>query len=422
MSFLPADYDALLKDQYTPEKVRELSYYENPLFGMMKKKRRGGRRYIQPVMFGHPGGASATFAKAKNNQFNSKYEDFQITRSKQFLLVTLDNELYLSAQDNLDAFEPAFDEFDKGFRGLAQKINRRLYRKASGSVGQITAGSNVGTATITLVDPADAFNIEAGMLLVASATDGGGSLRSSAATVTVSSVDYEAGTVTATGNWTAGIAAVEAGDYLFAEGDWDLCPAGLESWLPVTNRASVLAASFFGVTRSLQGQRLGGIYMDATSMGDLDETVIKLVGRVNKHGGKVDLVLMNSEVLSDLQILWNSRHFTFENIDVSIKEKVGDSTLIFSKIYSGMMAQIGGRKVKLIGDQACPSNRMYALQSDTWTIWHSYELPGFILKAATGQILRVPDDSDDVEGRVGGYFNLGCSAPGWNGVAALPTA
>ena len=54
-------------------------------------------------------------------------------------------------------------------------------------------------------------------------------------------------------------------------------------------------------------------------------------------------------------------------------------------------------------------------------IWHSWELPGFILKPATGEILRVPDDSDDVEGRVGGYFNLGCSAPGWNGVAALPS-
>src|SRR5689334_15831638 len=126
MSYTATDFDAMLKDQYTTEKVHELTYYENPALGMTKKKRRGGRRYIQPVMFGHPGGASASFSKAKTNQFGSKYEDFQITRAKQFQLVTLDNELYLSAQDDLDAFEPAFDEFDKGFRGLAQKINRRL--------------------------------------------------------------------------------------------------------------------------------------------------------------------------------------------------------------------------------------------------------------------------------------------------------
>lgn len=422
MSFTTTDFDAMLKDQYTPEKVRQLSYYENPAFGMTKKKRRGGRRYIQPVMFGHPGGTSATFSKAKANQFNSKYEDFQITRAKQFQLVTLDNELYLSAQDDLDAFDPAFDEFDKGFRGLSQKINRRLYRTATGSIGRITAGSNTATATVELVDHADAFNFEAGMKCVGSDTNAGaGALRSGATTVEIQSVDYEAGTITATGNFTAGIALLAASDYLFAEGDWNACPAGFESWLPVDNRATILAASFFGVTRSAQPQRLGGIYMDGTTMGDLNEIVIKLVGRVVKHGGKPDLVLMNSEVLSDLQLLWNSRHFTYENVDVSIKERVGEDVLIFSKIYSGMMAQIGGRKVKLIGDQACPSTRMYAIGQECWTIWHSWELPGFILKPATGEILRVPDDSDDVEGRVGGYFNPGCSAPGWCGVAALST-
>lgn len=421
MSYTATEFDAMLKDQYTPEKVRELSYSENPAFGMMKKKRRGGRRYIQPVMFGHPGGASASFTKAKANQYGSKYEDFQITRVKQFLLVTLDNELYLSAQDDLDAFEPAFDEFDKGFRGLSEKINRRIYRKASGTIGQLTSTSNVGTPTVTLVDPADAFNFESGMKVSASATDGGGALRSGGATATIDSVDYEAATLTITGNWSASIGAIAASDYLVQDGDYDACPAGFESWLPVTNRATVLAASFFGVTRSAQSQRLGGIYMDGTTMGDLNEVVIKLVGRVGKHGGKTDLIFMNSEVFSDLQVLWNSRHMTYENIDVSIKEKVGDSVLIFSKIYSGMMAQIGGRKVKLIGDRACPSNRMYALMSETWTIWHSWELPGFILKPATGEILRVPDDTDDVEGRVGGYFNIGCSAPGWNGVASLPT-
>src|SRR5689334_16942224 len=101
MSYTTTDFDGMLKDQYTPEKVRELSYYENPLLGMMRKKRRGGRRYVQPVMFGHPGGASASFSNAKTNQYGSKYNDFNITRAKQFQLITLDNELYLSAMDDL---------------------------------------------------------------------------------------------------------------------------------------------------------------------------------------------------------------------------------------------------------------------------------------------------------------------------------
>lgn len=420
MAYTLTDYDAMMKDHYTDEKVKVLSYGDNPLFGLLRKKKKGGRKYIQPVGFGHPGGTAANFAKAKTNQYGSKFDDFQITRKKQYLFVTLDNELYVSSQDDMDAFEPAFDEFDKGFKSLGEKINRRLYRTSTGAIGQILAGSSIAAAVATLADKADAFNFEPGMKVVFSATNAGaGSLLDAGQALTVSSVDLEAGTVTFTENLSE-ITGISDDEYMFQEGDWNDCPAGLESWLPVTNRSTNLAASFFGVTRSQSPDRLGGIYMDGTTMGDLNEVVIKLVGKVGKHGGKVDLIVMNTEVFTDLQLLWHSKHFIYEQIDVSVRERVGDRTVTFTNLYSGMRATIGDRRVTLIGDRACPSNRLYALQSDTWTVWHSYDLPGFLNKPATGEILRVPDDSDDVECRVGGYFNLGCSAPGFNGVASLP--
>jgi hypothetical protein len=46
-----SNQDALLKDYYTDDKIKEQSYGENPFFAFVKKERgvmAGGRRYVQP--------------------------------------------------------------------------------------------------------------------------------------------------------------------------------------------------------------------------------------------------------------------------------------------------------------------------------------------------------------------------------------
>ena len=44
--------DAVLKDYYTDDKIKEQSFGENPLLAFIKKERgqmAGGRRYVQPL-------------------------------------------------------------------------------------------------------------------------------------------------------------------------------------------------------------------------------------------------------------------------------------------------------------------------------------------------------------------------------------
>lgn len=415
------DYDGMLKDYYTEEAVIRMTLVKRPLLGLLPKKRAGGRRYPQPVQFGHPGGGSPVFATAKTNQTNSLYGDFNITRTKYYQLVTLENETYFSTEGDLDAFEPAFNEFDKGFEASADVINRRLYRDKTGVVGQILDGSAINGATITLADPADAFNVWAGDKLQFSQT-AGGTLRDSGATLEVVSVDRETGIITTdSSDVGTDISALSDTDFIYIEGYRNATPAGLEAWLPSgAGRDTALATSFYGVDRSAEPVLLGGVYYDGTG-GDLNDTFLKLIGKVQKYGGDPDLVLLNSEQVTNLQRLWLAKNRTFQDIKVSVSTRMKDGTeLILSNLYSGMQIQVGDSTIKVIGDRACPSTKMYSLTTKTWRIWHTFDLPGFIMNKQGGRILRDSEDADAMECRIGAYYNLGCRAPGHNGVADIP--
>jgi hypothetical protein len=409
-------YDAVVKDYYTPDKIQELSFYDNPFFAMVPKKRKGGRRYVQPVEYGRPGNASATYTDAMANATNSKYEDFLLTRVKQYQRILVDHELLLSTENPDEAFQPAFDEFDKGFRGLGEKMARRLYRTTTGSIGQM-ANSSVATTTITLVDPADLFNFEVDQVIQFSDTDGGALLDSGDTTV-VTAVDLEGNSITVADTLNVKIAGIGTNDFIYHAGDRNAALAGLESWLPVTDRTTNLAASFFGVTRSANPVRLGGVYLDGTTLGGIDEILIKLVAKQSKHGGRASHVFMNPETFADLQLLWNSKNFVFQNIESTMRGSDGEIMIGFP----GMKVNIGGRMVKIYGDLNCPSSRIYSLQMDTWRLWHAGEMPNFLGEKFTGKIMQPAQNEDSMEAKVGVYCQLGCSAPGKNAVAKVPVS
>jgi hypothetical protein len=415
-----SNQDALLKDYYTDDKLKEQSYGENPFYAFVKKERgqmAGGRRYVQPVEFGHPGGSSADYAKAMTNGTASKYDDFLIPRKKQYQKVEVDHELMFATSSQRESFRKALDEFDRGLKGLGEKVGRRLYRTMGGSMGQM-ANSTVNTTTIQLAEGASVFNFHIGDTLVFSDADGTGSLRDSGDTTTVTEVDHENYTVTCADNLQTKITAIAVTDYIFQDGDYNQCLAGLEDWLPVTDRSTKLAASFNSVTRSVAPVYLGGVYMDGTAMGGLDEVIIKLTGKLGKYGAQTSHILANPESLSDLELLSNSKMRIVSEINTKVIGETGDVLVGFS----GYRAIVAGRSVKIYGDRNCPSNRLYALQLDTWTLWHTGNLINWLGEQYTGSKLKMSEDADSAEARLGSYMNLGCSAPGWNGVAKINVA
>lgn len=415
-----SNQDAVLKDYYTDDKIKEMSYGENPFFAFIKKSRgkmAGGRRYVQPIEFAHPGGGNASFAKSMTNNTVSQYEDFLIPRKKQYQRVQVEHELLFATENQRESFAKAMDEFDRGFKGLGHKIGRRLYRTQGGSVGKM-ANSSVATTVITLEDKASAFNFFIGQKLTFAAADGSGSERDSSDFVTVTNVAIEDGLITVDATLNVQITGIATTDYVFTDGDFNQCLAGLEDWLPVDDRSTKLAASFNSVTRSAAPDYLGGIYMDGTAMGGLDEVIIKLVGKLGKYGAQTSHIFANPESLSDLELLSNSKMRITAELNSTIRGEGGEILVGFS----GYKASVGGRTVKIYGDRNCPSNRLYALQLDTWTLWHTGKLVNWLGEEYTGSKLSMSQNEDCAEARLGSYQNLGCSAPGWNGVAKINVA
>lgn len=416
-AFSLTNQDAILKDVYTDEKVAEQSYGENPFWAMVQKeqgKSAGGRRYVQPVEFGNPGGASADYNNAMTDNTVSQYGDFLINRTRQYQRVQVNHELLFSTDKKSDAFMSALKEFDRGFKSLGEKIGRRLYRTQGGNLGQLAIAS-ANTSTLTFTDNAAVFNFYINQVLQFSTTDGTGSLLDSGDTTVVTGVDHEAGTVTIADNLAAKITGITTSSYTFQRGDYGKCIAGLDDWLPIDNRAARLAASFNSLVRAPAPVYLGGVIMDGTGFGGLDEVVIKLVGKVGKYGGKTSHIFANPESLTDLELISNSRMRIMSELYAEVRGDNGDLIVGFS----GYKAMVGGRLVKIFADRNCPSTRLNALQLDTWTLWHTGELINWLGESYTGMRIKPSENEDSAESRFGVYGNLGCSAPGWNGAAKL---
>lgn len=419
-AFTLSNQDAFLKDVYTDEKILEQSFGDNPWLAFVQKERgytAGGRRYVQPVEFANPSGASADYGSAMTDNTVSQYQDFLLSRMKQYQRIQINNELLYATEKKSDAFVKALGEFDRGLQSLGEKIGRRLYRTQGGSLGQLSIVST-NTTTLSFTDNAACFNFTIGQVLQASTTDGTGTLLNGGATTTVTAVDEESGTVTVADNigvkWGG---SLTTSSFIFQRGDYNACLSGLADWLPgdASTRATLLAATFNNITRSTSPVRLGGVFLDGRTIGDLDAVIIKLTSKITKYGGKTSHIFANPESLADLELVSNSKVRILGDVNGQVMSK--DGNLIVG--FSGYKALCGGRMVSIYPDRNCPSTRLYALMASTWRLWHTGEWINWTGEMATGLRLRPSENEDSVEARLGAYQNLGCSAPGWNGVAQL---
>lgn len=435
MSTQFADWDASLKEIYSEGHKKSLAYVDNFLLGTMPKERSGGKYFVQNVHRRAPGGGSASWVKAKANGTKSLMSELNITRVAMYQRVGVGMDLLLSGDKSEEAIVKVSDEFDLGFKELASKVERRLFRSVSGRIGRYaaTVAEPVTGNVLRLTDKADVWNFQQGDLLNVSATDGTGTVRaggSLSGILTVASVDEQSGTVTTAGTNMSSEVGLVDGDFIFQDGDYASCIAGLESWLPAgSGRTAALAASFYGLTRSIDSARLGGVYIDGNAVsGDINDILVKLLGEMSKYGAKPDVVVLATDAFTDLQRIWIDRKQPFQDVSVSASDRTADGKpLIISKIYPGIKAIIGGYKLTIVPARGCPSNRMYVLESSTWKVRYvGTAVPMFLMEQFEGgEMLRFDSTQTagpEVECYLAAYCNLGCEAPGRNGVAQLPTS
>lgn len=350
----------------------------------------GGKNLPIPIKYGIPQGRSATFSTAQANKVASKYKDYVLTRVHDYALASIDNETLEASKGNANAFiEAATSEIDGAIQSATRSLAVSLYRKKSGSIGQVASFT---TTTVTLSDPEAVTNFEVSMTLVVSATDGGGTVRTG--TMVPTGVDRDSGILTVD---TTGIAALANNDFIFVQGDYDAKVSGLLSWLPST--APTSGDNFFTVDRSADVTRLAGIRFDASAL-PIEEGLISAAARAAREGGKPDYCFMSYSNWSNLEKALGSK---VQYIDMKVNPEIG---------FRGIIINGPRGPIKVVADQNCPSDRCFMLQLDTWKLYSLGKAPK-ILDSDGNKMLR-ESSADAVEVRVGYYAQLGCQAAGFN--------
>lgn len=401
MSLDMTSFDAALKVHYTNERIARMAYENNPLLAMLAKTEDfGGKNLPIPIIFATEGGRSASFANAQTNVDEFDIDDFVLTRVSDYAVAHIDNETIEASKGKNDAFmEAVTTSIDEALHSLTRSLAISLYRNGSGSLGRV---SNSGpTTTITLTNIEDIVNFYRGQTLVLSTADGGGSLKTG--TTKVTKVNRDTGVITVATDVSTFTAAGAQNDYIFVQGDYDAKLKGLDAWVPSSAPGATL---FFGVDRSVDTTRLGGVRYDGSAQ-PIEEALIDACKRVGREGGSPDKCFMNFDHWADLEKSLQGR---VQYVDLSVDGMLG---------FRGI--QINGPKgpIDVVPDVNCPPGAAYLLQMDVWKFYGLGKTPR--IWDDDGNLYLRRTNADGIEIRALYRGQLGCRAPGWNCRVALAT-
>jgi len=389
--------NAALKELYSGQVVENLVYSDNPFLAMVPKSTDFGGKYKPiPIISGVSQGRSSTFANAQANQTAVQIQSFLLTRASDYSIATIDNQTMLASKTDKMAFlEGAKVLIDGAIRSASNSLASALFRSGTGSIGQI---GSISTGVITLASVSDVVQFEVNMTLQANATDGG---TPRAALGYVIAVNRSAGTVTVASSGLGGSAATPSGwtanDYLLVQGDVNLKIKGLAAWVPASAPSST---SFFGVDRSVDVTRLGGVRYDGSAQ-SIEEALIDASSLVAREGGRPSKCVMNYASYAALE---KSLGAKVQYVDLKGPAEIA---------FRGILVNGANTQIQCFPDRNCPAQTAYLLQMDTWKLECLGEAPQILRYGDGLEMLRVYN-SDAGEVRVGYYAQLRTNAPGWN--------
>ncbi len=396
----------ILKNHYTKERIQTLAFKSALLAIVSKDTECGGTAYYGAMRSAVGSTASHTANVSFSSGSSSVYNQFVVPYASSYATGNVTGDALDRTKGEENALIDALvSEFDGAWIDIGQMLGSDLFGDGGGSYGQISATSAVGTATITLAQPSQIVNFNQGQVLQASSDDGTGGAGVFSGSVTVSAVDINTGNITVSGaSWTAGIASVVAGSYLFQNGNYNGAMVGLQGWLPSYNMRANLATPFLSVVRSADPTRLAGVAVNGQG-GAKDVSLIRTASLIQRMGGRPDYVVLNPLDYSAIVTAATSRiEYTtvpsFDNAQLSFK------AAILATEY-GMLT--------LLTDVFCPVGTCYLLEMSTLLNPSMGELPRVWGEGVDNQTwLRGTGDSFQLRlvARNGFYI----SAPGRNGV------
>lgn len=396
---------AIMKRLYPQRAIQAALYKNGPLLGMVPKSTKfTGEDMRIAVQIAPTKGRSATFATAQANVAGNTYRGFNLTRVRDYSIMQVETEfLQASADDEGALVRGLRKEMDGAINAFSRSLSAGLYGNAGGALGQV---GSTNLTVLTLLRRESVVNFEVGMRIDSDDTDGTAGGAPDGDPRAITAIDRNLGTLTTTANWT-GAGNYANNDYLFAEGDFGLKCSGLASWIPPTAPG---ATPFFGVDRTADSQRLSGIRFAADSdvHGTIENALIDALSEGDIAGAEVDAIFMNPKDHSQFEReLGDKRQYT----TTTARTEAGSMVTVG---YKGISLNGASRLVAVHSDRDCPRHRAYALTMESWVLKSLNQLPQWLDDDGAGQILRV-HNADAYQGRLGGFFQLGCDAP-WKNI------
>lgn len=391
-----ANLAALYKILYPQGHVPDETYQDFPFLSLMARDENFyGSSMFLPLKYGNGNKRSSTFTSAQGNSGPSSNVGFTLTRARDYAVAYIDNESMEASEKDEGAFVDIFKhEVDAAMKSSVISEAQSLAGDGTGIIGQISAGSNVASPTITLADITQITNFEVGNVLAATATVGGSA---KSGTVTITALNRKTGTITLGGNWSAGIATIAAGDYLAIDGDLNLKPKGFSAWIPEADPDST---AFFGVNRTPDLLRLAGV-RDDYSAKPIEEALVLIGKDMNLNGAMCDYNFISFDKHAELENALGSK---VQYVDVQSPIGIG---------FRGIKISTGKRPMTVLADLTLKNDRSWAVQSNTWKL-RSLKKSIRMLEQDGLKSLRV-SNADAQEVRIGGYKQFSCEAPGYNG-------
>lgn len=421
-----------LKDLWPQSRIKNEVYRDHAFLAMLEKDENfvGNSLYLA-LRTGDSQGGSANFSVAQaiangsapsspTTSGSNSGVRFQLTRTSDYQIFSIATEAIKAAKDEGALIDGLDVEMMSAANNYSKRLAVSMFRGSTGAIGTISAAAPLATSFV-LANANDVTSFELGMPIVASATVLGANKVCTGAVsvgtapvvggvVYVAAVDRDTGTITVVANAVnlTGGTAWAAGDTVFAAGDnangaaAGLRSTGLADWIPSTTPG---ATPFFGVDRSLDPTRRGGLRLDGSGRTP-EEMLAALFNRQCREGGKPSHLFLNNADFLNVQIALQAK--------VQM-EYVSDTNLLFDAIT----ARSPKGPVRLFADQDCPAGRGYSLDMSTWKLYSAGGAP--FLQDIDGNVLSREAAADRYEGRYCGYLQLGCDAPGFNATVTLPT-
>jgi len=242
----------------------------------------------------------------QNGRIYSLISRYNITK-RELRKCTITNLLMEQTKSNAGAFvDEASRTLDNGFRNISNNMAFELFAGGTASRGQISSAGvsySAPTLTFTLSNPQTVVQFEVGMTLQATATDGGSALQNTPGTIDaiqITSVNRGTGVISGTVVQGAPQSSWGANDYLQVLGDIGiggsstiagcLGLSGLASWIPPVDPPS--NDNFWGVNRSADPTRLGGLRYNASSQ-SISEGLTNALAFGNREGASFDLIILD---------------------------------------------------------------------------------------------------------------------------------